>query len=228
LAGTNSLRPDETIVLSRRARELGYQGLLLAAPPYSLPSNRDLAIHFRRIAAEVGLPIMLYNFPARTGVDMTPDFLDLAVEIPEIVAIKESSGSITRLHELTRRYGGRLDPVCGADDQVLEYFLWGARSFVAGASNFLPDLHVALFDACVVQQDFVRGRQLMDQLMPMFELLEGGGRYIQYTKLGVCLAGFEVGTVRPPLGPLTDVERTQFRTIYESLRVGRGSGARSA
>lgn len=217
LAGTNSARPDETLELSRRAKELGYSGLLLAAPFYSLPSESDLVEHFRRIGGEIGLPIMLYNFPARTGVDMDASFLERALEIEQVAAIKESSGSIGKLHQLVHDFAGRIMPVCGADDQALEYFLWGVRAWVAGASNFMPRVHVALYEQCVIKKDFTQGRELMQRLMPMFDLLEQGGKYNQYTKYGVELSGFPVRTVRPPISPLTDDEKVRFREVYDEV-----------
>jgi 4-hydroxy-tetrahydrodipicolinate synthase len=217
LAGTNSARPADTITLSLRARELGYQGLMLAAPFYSLPSRDDLADHFRHIASEVGLPILLYNFPARTGVDMDPEFLEKVADIEEVVAIKESSGSIVRLHELVAGFAGTIAPVCGTDDQALEYFLWGSRAMVAGAANFLPRLHVRLWEACVVERDFDRGQEMMRLLMPMFSMLEQGGKYIQYVKYGTRLAGFDPGPVRPPIRGLDAAERTRFERLLSEI-----------
>jgi 4-hydroxy-tetrahydrodipicolinate synthase len=221
IAGANTLRPDDTIGLALRAKSLGYGALMLQAPPYSLPSADDLVEHFRRVAGEVGLPIMLYNYPARTGVDMDLEFLNKALEeIPEIVAIKESTGSITRLHNLAFEFGDRIRTVCGMDDQALEFFLWGATAFVAGASNFLPQQHVRLYEMCVVAQDFVTGRELMCQLMPMFTLLEQGGKYIQYCKYGTELRGCGLSAVRPPITDLTARERAHFGELFNAVRHG--------
>ena len=179
LAGTNSARPTEILELSLAARDLGYDGLMLAAPFYSLPTMAELIAHFQWIEKAAGLPILLYNFPARTGVDMSPEFLRGVRSSRGIFAIKESSGSIARLHELVADFSDRYEIVCGADDQALEYFLWGARSWVAGASNFLPRQHRELYEVCVVNQDFRTGRVLMENLLPVFMLMEQGGKYIQ-------------------------------------------------
>jgi 4-hydroxy-tetrahydrodipicolinate synthase len=224
-AGTNSARPAEILELSLYAKELGYEGLMLASPFYSLPTTSELIAHFMRIEKSVGLPILLYNFPARTGVDMSPEFLTGLRSIKNIFAIKESSGSMARLHELLVDFCGQLEIVCGADDQAFEYFLWGSRSWVAGASNFLPAQHVALYEACVVRGDVEGGRDVMQRLLPLFMLLEQGGKYLQYCKYGCELAGVPVGTTRPPLLPLSEEEKARFRILYDRATAGRRRAA---
>jgi 4-hydroxy-tetrahydrodipicolinate synthase len=215
IAGTNSARAGEIVELSRYAKELGYEGLMLASPYYSLPTAAELIDHFKWIDQSVGLPIILYNFPARTGVDMTPEVLNGLRSVRNIVGIKESSGSMARMHELLVDFGDRFEIVCGADDQALEYFLWGSRSWVAGASNFLPAQHVALYKACVLKQDFKAGREVMRALLPLFMVMEQGGKYLQFCKYGCELAGVPVGETRRPLRPLDKQEKARFRTLYE-------------
>jgi 4-hydroxy-tetrahydrodipicolinate synthase len=219
-AGTNSARPDDTVELGKLALDLGYTAQMLAAPYYSLPNVDELAAHFRRIAAAVPLPVILYNFPARTGVDLSPAFLGKVADVKSICAIKESSGSFARMLEHVVNFPN-LQRVCGADDQAVDAFLWGARSWIAGASNFLPAEHVALYEACVVRRDFIEGLRLMQAMMPLFYLLEQGGKYIQYVKYGCELAGLPVGTVRPPLSGLTDAERAGFKVLYEDVKQAR-------
>ena len=218
LAGVNSTHTHETLELASYAHDLGYVGLLVAAPPYSLPSEDALVDHVKRIAGETGMPIMLYNFPARTGVDMTTAFLRRLVDVPEVVAIKESSGSIAKLHELVVDLDNRFTPVCGTDDQALEFFLWGARSWVAGASNFVPQAHVRLYETAVVKGDIEGARALMRLLLPLFSLLENSGKYVQYVKAGTQAMGMAVGAPRPPLCQLSDAERATLDGLLGGLR----------
>ncbi|MSP84159.1 MAG: dihydrodipicolinate synthase family protein [Alphaproteobacteria bacterium] len=228
-AGTNSARFDDVIELSGHATAKGYEALMLAAPFYSLPTTEDLVRHFRDVAAATTLPIILYNFPARTGVDMTPAFLAGVADVPRICAIKESSGSFARMLEHIVSFDNRYQRICGADDQAVDSFLWGARSWIAGASNFLPGEHVALYESCVVRQDFVAGQKLMRTMLDVFYLLENGGKYIQHVKYGCELAGVPVGDPRRPLQPLTDEEKARFRTLYEAVknaRLAKAAGVR--
>jgi 4-hydroxy-tetrahydrodipicolinate synthase len=220
-AGTNSMRVDETVELSNYAAELGYEAIMLAAPPYAIPSRAELVEHFLNVAGQTSLPIILYNFPARTGVDMDAQFLTGVSAAKSICAIKESSGSFGRTLQHVILFDKRFQRICGFDDQALDQFLWGAKSWIAGASNFLPSEHVALYEACVVNDDWKRGKEIMATMMPLIYLLENGGKYIQYVKLGCELAGVPVGGVRPPMGGLTDEERANFRNLYRKLKAGK-------
>jgi 4-hydroxy-tetrahydrodipicolinate synthase len=217
IAGTNSARPEETIELNAFAADHGYEGAMIASPFYSLPSTDEMIAHFRRVAAATSLPIILYNFPARTGVDMTPAFLAGVKDVPNIIAIKESSGSFARSIEHFLHFP-HLQRICGADDQAVDAFLWGARSWIAGASNFLPAEHIALHKAAVVKRDFVLAQGIMAAMMPVFYLLEQGGKYIQFVKYGAELAGLKLGPPRAPLQPLSEGEKAQFRGLYAKLK----------
>ena len=220
-AGVNSMQVDEIVALAGVAAELGYEATMLAAPPYALPTGPELVAHFRNVAARTALPIILYNFPARTGVDMDLAFLEGLADVEAICAIKESSGNFGRMLQHVVNFDTRYQRICGFDDQALDQFLWGARSWIAGASNFLPQEHVALYQACVVDGDWQRGKALMQTMLPLIYLLENGGKYIQYVKFGCELAGIPVGPMRPPMGGLTADERADFQRLYESLKAAR-------
>jgi 4-hydroxy-tetrahydrodipicolinate synthase len=219
-AGTNSARPSETVELANYAKTLGYTAQMLAAPFYSLPSKAELIAHFRSMAELTSLPIILYNFPARTGVDMDKEFLDGVADLKQICAMKESSGSIGRYYQHMMIFPN-LQRICGFDDQALDHFLWGSRSWIAGASNFLPAEHVALYEACVLRGDWNRGKELMSTMMPLIYLLENGGKYIQYVKYGCELAGIHAGEMRPPMGGLTQAEKDNFRNLYNDLKAAK-------
>ena len=107
---------------------------------------------------------------------MDSAFLKEVSDIPAVCAIKESSGSFARMLEHITAFDKRFQRICGADDQAVDCFLWGARSWIAGASNFLPAEHVALYQACVVKKDFLLGQKLMHAMLPLFYLLEQGGQ----------------------------------------------------
>lgn len=218
IAGTNSARPSETIELSLYAKSLGYDAVMLAAPYYSLPTTPELIGHFKMVAAAIRMPILLYNFPARTGVDMNAEFLDAMRAVPEVKGIKESSGSMARFLEHILERSDHLDVISGADDQAFDHFAWGAKGWVAGASNILPAEHMALYEAPVVRKDLTAARDIMRRILPLFMLLEGGGKYLQYVKYGCELLGMPVGSVRPPLGGLTEAEKAKFRELFAQVR----------
>lgn len=222
MAGINATSTEESLDLGHYAKTAGFDCILLAAPYYCQPTQEELLAHALCVDDALDMPIMLYNFPARTGTPMSFEFIDALKGRPNFQAIKESTGSIERMHTLTQDYADQLQTSCGMDDQILEFFTWGARSWVCGASNFLAPEHVALYQACVVEQDMIKGRLLAQRLLPMLNLLEQGGKFCQYIKQGCEFAGMPVGQTRRPLLPLNEAENAAFKRTYEQLIAHRG------
>jgi hypothetical protein len=129
IIGVGALRTEDGIGFAEQAARAGADCLLIGAPYYAVPTGRELARHVLAITEAADLPVMLYNYPGRTGVMMGAEFLDQVGSNPHICAIKESSGDINQLHRLARDYP-HIQLSCGMDDQALEFFAWGARSWV--------------------------------------------------------------------------------------------------
>ncbi|MDR5740706.1 MULTISPECIES: dihydrodipicolinate synthase family protein [unclassified Caballeronia] len=215
-AGINATTTKDVIHLGLAAKQAGMSALLMATPYYAQPTQEELLSHFLKVDDAVDLPVMLYNFPARTGTEISDAVLEKLLERPNFQAMKESTGDIGHLHHLATHFKDRLVLSCGMDDQALEFFAWGAKSWVGAAANFIPESHVELLEACT-QGDFVKGRQLMGALLPVLELLERSGKFIQYVRYGCELAGLPVGNARAPLGTLTDEERKAFASVVQPL-----------
>jgi 4-hydroxy-tetrahydrodipicolinate synthase len=189
----------------------------LAAPYYSLPTAEELWEHFRAVDAAINVPIMLYNYPGRTGVDLVPDLVERLAQLESVQYIKESTGDATRVSEIIRRCGDKITVFCGCDTLALESFLMGARGWVGGVANVLPRQHVKLFELAVVEQDFAAARELDYRLLPMLALMEGGGKYTRFVKAGCALTGHPVGPPRPPLRPATSDEEQQIRNALTAI-----------
>ncbi len=217
IVGTGSMLAQESIALAQGARAMGADAILVASPPYALPTAQENALNALRIDRAADLPIMLYNYPGRMGVSMDKAFLDRIGESHNVCAIKESSGDIARIHLLANDYP-QIQMSCGMDDQALEFFAWGARSWVCGGSNFLPAEHIALYRACAQQGNFTRGRAIMSALLPLMNLLEQGGHFVQCIKHGVSLNGIAVGPVRPPLGELDQAQKHALEQVLQVLQ----------
>lgn len=213
--GTGAMLTADSLALAGAAREIGADAILLASPPYAVPTDRENALNALAIDRAAGLPVMLYNYPHRTGTMMGPEFLDRVGRSRNFCGIKESSGDIDRLHLLARDYP-HIGLGCGMDDQALEFFAWGARFWVCGGSNFLPAEHVALYEACARRGDFATGRRIMSAMLPLMGVLEQGGKFIQTIKHGVTMTGIDAGRVRPPL---TDLDKDDKRRLEQVVRV---------
>lgn len=217
VVGTGAMLTDDSLALATAAREMKADAILLASPPYALPTDRENALNALAIDKAANLPVMLYNYPYRTGTLMGPEFLDRVGRSRNFCGIKESSGDINQLHLLARDYP-HIQLGCGMDDQALEFFAWGAPFWVCGGSNFLPDEHKALYDACVGRGDFATGRRIMSAMLPLMRVLEQGGKFIQTIKYGVTLNGIEAGAMRRPLTALNKDEKRSLEQVVRVLK----------
>lgn len=217
IIGTGSMRTPDSVALATGARDMKADAILLATPPYSVPTERENALNALAIDRAANLPVMLYNYPGRMGVNMGAEFLDRVGRSRNICAIKESSGDINRVHLLARDYP-HIQMSCGMDDQALEFFAWGARSWVCAGSNFLPREHLALYNACAVKGDFGKGRRIMSAMMPLMRVLEQGGKFVACVKHGTTMAGVDAGGMMPPLKPLNKDDKRGLEHVVRVLK----------
>jgi len=217
LAGANAGATADVADYCRQAEQLGAAGVLLAAPYYSLPTADELFEHFRVVDRAIGIPIMLYNYPGRTGVDMVPDLIERLAELDAVQYVKESSGEVSRVSEIIRRSGDKITVFCGCDTAALESFVLGAAGWVGGVVNVLPNEHVKLFGLAVRQKDLLAARKVYYEVLPVLSLMEGGGKYTQFVKAGCEIVGRPVGPPRRPLLPATVDEVARLKEAIGRL-----------
>lgn len=216
IVGTGAIRTEDSVAFAEHARSIKADALLVGTPPYALPTQQEIAIHVKAVDRAAGLPIMLYNYPGRMSVAMDDEFFDAVADVKNIIAIKESSGDMNRLHRTAVKYP-HIALSCGWDDQALEFFAWGAQSWVCAGSNFIPREHVALYEAAVIEKDFAKARRIMAELMPLMDFLETG-KFVQTIKYGSELNGLSTGGVRAPLQGLSDEEKQTLKDVVTTLK----------
>lgn len=215
VAGANAGSTADVIRYARQAQQLGCAGLMLAAPYYSLPTAEELFRHFAAVNSQIDIPIMLYNYPGRTGVDMSPELIERLSSLANVRYVKESTGDMTRVAELIRRCGDSLGVLCGCDTLALESLAVGAIGWVGGVVNVVPAAHCELFSAMVQRRDLDAARSIYYQLLPLLHLMEGGGKYTQYVKAACRLAGYDVGA---PRAPLQEPAEDEIEALRSALR----------
>ncbi|MGC5806093.1 dihydrodipicolinate synthase family protein [Ralstonia pseudosolanacearum] len=217
VVGTGAVRTEDSVEYAKAAKAIKADAILVGSPPYALPTERENAAHALTIDRAAGLPIMLYNYPGRMSVSMGREFFStVSAASSNFVAIKESSGQTAQLHMLAAAFP-KIGISCGWDDQALEFFAWGARSWVCAGSNFIPREHIALYEACVIEKNFDKGRRIMAAMLPLMDFLEGG-KFVQSIKFGCELAGLRSGGVRAPLASLDESEKQTLQAIVARLR----------
>ncbi len=221
VAGTNAGSTREVIAYSTQAEQLGCAGIMLAAPYYSLPGPEELFAHFKAVNDAIGVPIVVYNYPGRTGVDMTPTLLERLAELRNVRYVKESTGEMPRITELLHRCGDRLGVFCGCDTIALESLMVGAIGWIGGVANVLPASHVELYELAVERSEYGAARKLFFEMLPVLELMEGGGKYTQWVKAACGLMGCDCGPPRRPLGPATAAELADLREALLQTAEGR-------
>ncbi len=138
IAGTGANSTREALHLTQHAMEAGADGCLLVTPYYNKPTQEGLYQHYKLIADSVAIPQILYNVPGRTACDMKPETVERLADIPNIVGIKEASGSIERIRELVKRLGDRMDVYSGEDGIAAEAILNGAKGTISVTANVAP------------------------------------------------------------------------------------------
>jgi 4-hydroxy-tetrahydrodipicolinate synthase len=216
VVGTGAMRTEDSVAYAEAARAAGADAILVATPPYAVPTGREIALHALAVERAARLPVMLYNYPGRMAADMDEECLDRLGRSPNFRGIKESSGDPNRLHMLARDYP-HIGLGCGMDDQALEFFAWGARFWVCAGSNFAPEAHVALWRACAVDGDFPKGREIMKAMLPLMRVLEQGGKFVQCIKHGMDLRGIPVGPPRLPLRPLNKDDKRALAEVIRTM-----------
>jgi 4-hydroxy-tetrahydrodipicolinate synthase len=199
IAGCSANATRQVVANCRQAEELGADGIMLVHPYYSLPDERELCTHYETVSKSVNVPVIIYNNPFTTGVDAKPELLVRLSELPHIEYVKESSGDATRILRLIEGSRGRLAVLCGTDNLALEGFLVGARGWVAGAANVIPQQCAALYRLAVEERRFDEALALYRQLYAYLTVAEATGKFVQVNKAALALLGRRAGPPRPPL-----------------------------
>ncbi len=218
VAGAGSNSTSETIEGMRLARDAGADGALIVTPYYNKPMQAGLVEHYKAVArAHPGFPIIVYNVPARTGVDLLPEtMLRLCDDVPEVVAIKEATGSMPRAVELLEKCGERLTLLSGDDFTVLPFIACGGKGVISVSSNVAPRMMADLVAAARAGQ-LEQARALQVRMNELLRLLfvESNPIPVKWALHAMGLFGPEV---RLPLVPMTEPNAKKLEA--ELLKLG--------
>jgi 4-hydroxy-tetrahydrodipicolinate synthase len=192
--------------------------LMVIPVSYWKLTEAEIFDHYAAIAAATDLPIMAYNNPGTSGVDMSPEFLvRLVRELTTVRFIKESSGDLNRMHAIYKLSNGSIPFYNGANHMALEAIAAGASGWCTAAPNLLDDRPGRLFDL-VQAGDIVRARALFYDILPVLRFIVVGGLPTT-VKAGLALRGLAAGAPRPPLKPLVESERKKLAEYLAALAV---------
>ncbi|MBM7113970.1 4-hydroxy-tetrahydrodipicolinate synthase [Archangium primigenium] len=214
VAGAGSNSTAATIEGVRRAREAGADGTLLVTPYYNKPTQAGLVEHYKAVArAHPGLPIIVYNVPGRTGVDLLPETMLRLCDLPEVVAVKEATGSLSRAVDLVEACGERLTLLSGDDFTVLPFIACGGKGVISVSSNVAPRMMADLVAAARAGR-LDEARALQVRMNALHRLL-----FVEPNPIPVKWALHVMGLFGPELRlPLVPMSEPNARKLESELR----------
>ncbi len=215
IAGTGSNSTHEAITLTRHAQKAGADAALIVTPYYNKPTQEGLYAHFKAIAAAVDLPILIYNIPSRSVIDLSVETMARLARLPNIVGVKDATGDVTRISRQRAAIGPQFCQLSGDDGLALGQIAHGAQGCISVTANIAPRL-MAEFEAAALAGDLAAARSRHDRLLSLHEALfaETSPAPVKYAAslLGLCTE-----EVRLPLVPVTEATRSRLAMVLTGL-----------
>ncbi|BCB03410.1 4-hydroxy-tetrahydrodipicolinate synthase [Bacillus sp. KH172YL63] len=215
IAGTGSNNTHSSIELTKKAEEAGVDAVMLVTPYYNKPSQEGMYQHFKAIAESTLLPVMLYNIPGRSSVNMLPETIIRLSEIENITAVKEASGDLDSMTEIISRTSDDFLLYSGDDGLTLPILSVGGTGVVSVASHVIGN-HMQEMISLFVEGNPVEAAVMHQKLLPVMKGLFTSPNPTP-VKTALQINGLDVGSVRLPLIPLTEVERAKLSQVLQTL-----------
>ncbi len=218
IAGAGSNSTKEAIFLGKEVEKAGADAAMFITPYYNKPNKEGLYQHYKRIAEEISIPIIIYNVPSRTACNITPDVVErLANDFDNIIGIKEASGNLKQVAEIIRRTPDNFILLSGDDFLTLPILTLGGKGVISVAANVAPHLMKEMFNAFKAG-DLEKARELHYKLMPLFEVMFIDTNPIPVKK-ALELMGLPAGKPRLPLVELSEEKTEKLREVLKSLEL---------
>ena len=202
IAGTGSNSTAEAVRLTREAEKSGADGALMISPYYNRPTQEGIYQHYKKVASEVGIPIIIYNIPGRTGSKIEPETLARLAEIKNIAGVKEATGSVDQAIDVIRLCGDRLAVFSGEDSLIFSLMALGGKGVISTVANVAPKETAQLAEACL-KGNWEKGRDWQFKLMPLIRAVFIETNPIPI-KTALSLMGKCTAELRLPLTPMAE------------------------
>ncbi len=218
VAGTGSNNTAEAIRLTAHAKKAGADGVLMISPYYNKPTQEGLYQHYKKVAEEVNIPIVVYNIPGRTAVNIEPSTFARLAEIDNIVGVKEASGSMKQITEIIRLCGDKLTVVSGEDYLTYPLMSVGGKGVICVVANIVPR---DMADLCnlLLAGDFEKGRELYYRVLPLCHAMFYETNPAPVKAALEMMGKISSDEVRLPLAPMADANREKLRKDLEAYGV---------
>lgn len=213
IAGTGSNSTEEALELTKFAKDAGVDAVLLVSPYYNKPTQKGLYLHFKKVAENVDIPMILYNVPGRCGVNIEPETFAKLAQIKNIIGVKEASGSLDQVSKIIGLCGENFDVLSGDDSLTLPMMAVGAKGVISVIANIVPEETAILVDS-FLKGDIKEAQDMHYKLLPIMKIMFIETNPIPI-KTAMNLAGMDVGELRLPL---CEMEERNLEKLKEVLR----------
>jgi len=217
VAGTGASGTDQALEMTKYAKDAGADAALIVTPFYLKPTNRGIYQHYFTIASEVDLPIILYNIPQCTGVQLAWEMVEDLAQISNIVGLKDSSGQLGYILAVLEKVRDKINVMCGHDEVVVAALAAGCSGAILASANVIPDVWVQIYNH-VKKGELQKARELQYKIQKMARIIAGSGAV--GTKAALNMMKVKAGPVRKPLsvgGELTYEAREELRIELEKI-----------
>ncbi|UTX49461.1 dihydrodipicolinate synthase family protein [Chryseobacterium sp. MA9] len=215
LVGVSNLTTEKTIHHAQFAEKAGADAVMIIPMSYWKLTDDEIVTHYDAVARKISIPIMAYNNPATSGVDMSPALLKRLLEIPNVTMIKESTGDVQRMHSLRRELGEEVAFYNGSNPLALAAFSAGARGWCTAAPNLIPELTISLYNA-IEEGNLEKAKTIFYQQFDLLKFIVNKG-LPRAVKSGLTILGEDGGNLRSPLKPLQKKETEELKNIIKAL-----------
>ena len=217
IAGTGSNSTAKAVDLSAKAAHIGVDAILAVTPYYNKSTQPGLLQYYTAVAEASGLPVIAYNVPSRTGVDIRVDTCRVLAEIPGIAGIKEASGDISKIGRILAACGDELPVYSGNDDQTVPIMALGGTGVISVASNVVPGPMKELTDACLAGE-YPKAAAIQRKLLKLMDLMFCQVNPIP-VKAAMAMIGMDCGECRMPLDELTGENARKLQSCLDELGI---------
>jgi len=215
IAGTGSNSTDEAVRLTKEAERSGADGALMISPYYNRPTQEGIYQHYKKVASEVGIPLIVYNSPGRTGSKIEPETLARLAEIKNVAGVKEATGSVDQAIDVIRLCGDRLAVYSGEDSLIYSLMALGGKGVISTVANVAPRQTAQLTEACLAGR-WDDGRRMQFELIPLIRSLFIETNPIP-VKTALALMGKCTGELRLPMTPMAEGNVKKLKIALEDF-----------
>ncbi|MFQ5996582.1 MAG: 4-hydroxy-tetrahydrodipicolinate synthase [Dehalococcoidales bacterium] len=219
MVGTGAPTTREVIEQTKEAKSAGADSVMIVTPFYEIPTQEGLYRHYANIAEAVDIPIVLYNIPPHTNVEIGLHTLERLVEIDNVVALKDSSGNLSYFGEVMRLVGDKITVLTGGDDVTLPCFALGCHGAILALCNIAPRMVVDMYQA-VQQKEMDKAQKLYYQLLPISRAISVPQNFPAPLKEAVMMLGRPAGLARAPIMPVSAPEKAAIREALKIANLG--------